>query len=774
MKASPDAITVTDLEGKITFISDRSLELTKAKSTKDVIGKNAFDFIAQEDHELAMKNLQKTMKTGFLKDTEYTMLKMDGSRYTGELNAVVIKDASGNPKAFIGATRDITERKKAEEALRYRLAFEEMLTSFSTHFLYMETDKIDEGINVSLKDLGIFTRADRSFVFGLYDNGKKMDNTHEWSAEGIDEKRDRLQGLNVNNIKWGMNLLNKLFPLNIPDVSRLPKEALSDKKFLKSMGIKSFVSVPIVRGGSLFGFVGLGAVRKKVTWSSDIVTLLQFVAEIFANALERKRAEEVLKESEEKFRGLAEQSPNMIFINMKGHIVYVNDQCVNVMGYTREEFYSPDFDFISLIAPESRELVKKNFEKHKRGEEIPPYEYSIKTKEGKSIEAIIATKLISYQGDYAIMGIITDITQRKLVEEEIKGLKEFNESIVQSMDEGIIILDDDGLVSFINPKVEKILGYTRTQLIGESWENFIASDFHRRVRDCFAEGQKDRSDRFEAVLLKKNRTELPVLFSATPQFKDGTFVGVLAVITDISQRKKEDIAREELMRYKIKRGSTYLIKEKVFERGKDVVLELYKNHFKGLILTREHPEKIKREVDLNIPLYWLTKDPKDKSSVKPEFPVLEKIIDDNIDRTTFVFLDRFDYLVTQYNFLEALNFVQHLNEIFYARKAILIISLDPDTLNPQELSLLEKETSVLEKRYEERLTADQIDILDYVNKRNLVGERPSYMDIGDEYKISRTTTRKRIRELVEKDLLSEVKSGRFKYLVVTEKGKEIL
>jgi DNA-binding MarR family transcriptional regulator len=168
----------------------------------------------------------------------------------------------------------------------------------------------------------------------------------------------------------------------------------------------------------------------------------------------------------------------------------------------------------------------------------------------------------------------------------------------------------------------------------------------------------------------------------------------------------------------------------------------------------------------------MTNDPKDKMSVRPEFPLLEKIIDDHIDRNTFVFLDRFDYLVTQNDFKEALNFIQHLNEIFYARKAILIISLDPDTLTSQELSLLEKETSTLEKRHEERLSADLLDLLEFVNRHNRVGDSPSYKQVGDEFRISRTTARKRIKELVDKGLLTEKKSGRFKYLVLTEKGKD--
>ena len=115
-------------------------------------------------------------------------------------------------------------------------------------------------------------------------------------------------------------------------------------------------------------------------------------------AVENRRAENALLESEEKFRTLAEQSPNMIFVNLKGRIVYANSKCEETMGYTAGEFYSPDFDFLTLIAPESQELVKENLSRHMKGEEVPPYEYTLLTKDGKRIEAILATKLILCHG----------------------------------------------------------------------------------------------------------------------------------------------------------------------------------------------------------------------------------------------------------------------------------------------------------------------------------------------------------------------------------------
>ena len=100
------------------------------------------------------------------------------------------------------------------------------------------------------------------------------------------------------------------------------------------------------------------------------------------------------------------------------------------MGYSREEFYSPSFNFLTLSSPEYIEKVKLAWAKHLKGEEIPPYEYALVTREGKRIDALIATKLIDYKGKKAILGIVTDISQLKKAENELKQYQENLERLV--------------------------------------------------------------------------------------------------------------------------------------------------------------------------------------------------------------------------------------------------------------------------------------------------------------------------------------------------------
>jgi len=118
IQASPDAIIMGDLTGKIIHVNPQAIKISRFEDEEEMIGLNPLENIIPEDRERAMSNLTKTLETGITRNTEYTLIRKDGTQYPAELSNVLIRDAKGKPKAFLSIIRDITERKQAEEALR--------------------------------------------------------------------------------------------------------------------------------------------------------------------------------------------------------------------------------------------------------------------------------------------------------------------------------------------------------------------------------------------------------------------------------------------------------------------------------------------------------------------------------------------------------------------------------------------------------------------------------------------------------------------------------
>jgi PAS domain S-box-containing protein len=120
VSTSPDAINMTDLKGTITFTSPKTLELFGYESDEDIIGRPIINWIAPESRKKGIINFKHVIDTGSPIDKEYLLLKKDGSLFHGEINASIIRSADHEPKGLIIITRDITDRKQADIALKER------------------------------------------------------------------------------------------------------------------------------------------------------------------------------------------------------------------------------------------------------------------------------------------------------------------------------------------------------------------------------------------------------------------------------------------------------------------------------------------------------------------------------------------------------------------------------------------------------------------------------------------------------------------------------
>jgi two-component system cell cycle sensor histidine kinase/response regulator CckA len=257
----------------------------------------------------------------------------------------------------------------------------------------------------------------------------------------------------------------------------------------------------------------------------------------------------VLRESERKFRTLAEQSPNMIFINQKGRIVYANKRCEQVMGYTQDEFCADDFNFLTLIEPEHRELIKQSFSKHMSDQEVEPYEYAVITKDGTRVEVILIAKLIDYRGERAILGTVTDVTQYKRMNEALRQSEEKYRTILESMEEGYFEVDLAGNLTFFNDALCRIFGYPEEELIGLNNRDYTTPQTAKRMYKIFNRvyrtGKPASIADYEVITKDGSKV---VLELSTSLMRDtlGDPIGFRGAVRDVTERIRSEQDKRRL------------------------------------------------------------------------------------------------------------------------------------------------------------------------------------------------------------------------------------
>ena len=132
--------------------------------------------------------------------------------------------------------------------------------------------------------------------------------------------------------------------------------------------------------------------------------------------------------------------------------------------------------------------------------------------------------------------------------EESNKLRLFNENIIDNVEEGLLIIDPNYEITFINPKGALILGHNSHELIHKNILQFIAAHQQERVAAKLAQHQAGFATKYETIIITKDGEEIPILFSASSLFENDQFAGILAGFMDISRRKKTDELLRKLSR----------------------------------------------------------------------------------------------------------------------------------------------------------------------------------------------------------------------------------
>jgi len=321
------------------------------------------------------------------------------------------------------------DRKRVYRALQHRIRFETLVSSLSASFVNIPSDAVDDEITRWLGRLAEFFEIDRCTVAMFKDDGAAARLTHSWAPEG-NELDLTLPAAEL--WPWSAGQLKRGKAIRFSHLNELPKEASIDKQSWKRLGAKSHLAIPLLSKDKVIGALSLGSLRKNRTWEDHQVERLRLVGSVLSSALVRKRTEEALRISEERFREFFKNTPDYCYIiSPKGNILNINHAALQALGYQREELIGKPVSMI--YAAESLPKMKRLFSDWQSGRQVKNEEMVIVTRAGNKRIILLNVGAVYEKNGEVIhsTSVQTDITNRKKDEEdlrqayaEIKSLKE--------------------------------------------------------------------------------------------------------------------------------------------------------------------------------------------------------------------------------------------------------------------------------------------------------------------------------------------------------------
>jgi len=262
---------------------------------------------------------------------------------------------------------------------------------------------------------------------------------------------------------------------------------------------------------------------------------------ILLDITEQKRSDELLRESEEKYRTLVEHSQDGVFIVQDGRLVFYNKAFAEMTGYDEPELIGRPI--AETIAPEDREMVLSRYKERVSGGTVPAsYEFSLLHKDGTSrIRVRMYAGKGTFRGSPAVIGTFHNITEEEKREEALRESRELFRKIFENSPLGIAILSPDFRFRLVNRQFCRMLQYDEDELLKKTFADIthpdhIAPDLNGSRKIYTGEKEAYRTEkryvRKDGSFLWASVTAAPVKNSA------GIITYTIALIEDINERKK--------------------------------------------------------------------------------------------------------------------------------------------------------------------------------------------------------------------------------------------
>ncbi len=353
---------------------------------------------------------------------ECTWIAKDGRRRRIAWTSTTLEGEAGSVHYVISTGVDITLRTRAEMELQERLEFERRISTILEEFVERPLSELPAAVDRALESVAGFLGADCGLLFQFSEDFTRLAATRAWWHKRVGGNRPRWVTQPSSDLPWIMRQVLNDEIVVIPLVEELTSEAAADKAVLRQYGLQSLIVVPLMIGGSALGAICFGTLIDRRSWSEPAVARLRFVAEIFANALQRQRTEEVIRQSEVRFERLAEQVRVAAWNSdpRRERFTYAGPHADAIFGHPLAAVLRTGF-WAENLHPDDRQRTIEDCVRLSAGEDSFELEYRMQTADGRTVWLHdIISVVRDERGPVALNGLMVDISGRWRAEEEAR------------------------------------------------------------------------------------------------------------------------------------------------------------------------------------------------------------------------------------------------------------------------------------------------------------------------------------------------------------------
>ncbi|MCG3221774.1 MAG: PAS domain S-box protein, partial [Candidatus Heimdallarchaeota archaeon] len=408
---------------------------------------------------------------------------------------------------------------------------------------------------------------------------------------------------------------------------------------------------------------------------------------------EQKELEEELKQSEEKFRSIFNHSVDGYMLrDSDGTVMDYNPKLLEIFGYDKEDLEA--YNVAKFDREENIDDLKKI-----RDMLASKGHAFLETKFMKKDETWISTEISAIKfnlaGKDVVFSILRDISKRKKAEEELKTSEERLRSLFENIPLAISTNSSDGELIDINPAFLNLYGYNNKDDCFST--PFTNRWFNIKDRERFYDSlhQRNYVKNFEAKHYRKDGSEFWVSITAVSQpdiSGEKKYFNALREIT--IEKQREDELKKQTLRYHLKESQLYLSEEEQPYISKEAFIDLLRVGYNGLVLSRLPETEWKKDVKYEFDFLRIA-EKEHLKTISSNLSKIEQLIEELPNKHVIV-IDRLDYLISKNGFETTLFFLFRLVDTAYLSNHIIIVSLDPETINENERKSLRKEMRMIE------------------------------------------------------------------------------